>query len=270
MWKDLGFEENNQDFFGLNLEEWLKKFCGTSIIYPRPRVPWKILFPQAIWTIWLHRNKAIFQTGRVEEGTSTLCLKKGVEFYAIVPNEPNKPSRVQVQVKWTKRPRGWVKLNTGGTMYGNPIKVGGGGVLRSSNGDWIGGFARKLGNTSSTMAELWALKDGLTMAKQMGIENICIEMDAKFIVQLVSRPSVVNLMLEPLLIECRNLIQTFPNSLVVHVFKEANGCADQLARMGAELDVTYFLCLFNPLDVVVEMMASDKVGLVCCNRLIVL
>ena len=76
------------------------------------------------------------------------------------------------------------------------------------------------------MAELWVLKDGLTMAKQMGIQNICIEMDAEFIVQLVSRPSVVNLMLEPLLTECKNLIKTFPNSSVTHVFREANGCAD--------------------------------------------
>ena len=119
------------------------------------------------------------------------------------------------------------------------------------------------------MAELWALKDGLTMAKQMGIENICIEMNAEFIVQLVSRPSMVNLMLEPILSECRNLIQTFPNSSVAYVFREANGCADRLARMGAELVVTNFLFLFEPLDVVGEMLASDKAGIVFCNRLVV-
>ena len=129
----------------------------------------------------------------------SICLKKGVEYFAIVPNEPNKPSRVQVQVKWNKPLTGQVKLNTDGTIHGNQSKVGGGGVLRSCSGDWIGGFARKMGSTSSTMAELWALKDRLTMAKHMGIENICIEMDAEFIVQLVSTPSMVNLMLEPLL-----------------------------------------------------------------------
>ena len=119
------------------------------------------------------------------------------------------------------------------------------------------------------MAELWALKDGLTMAKQMRIENICIEMDAEFIVQLVSRPSMVNLMLEPILFECRNLIQTFPNSSVAHVFREANGCANRLARMGAELVVTDFLFLFEQPDVVGEMLASDKAGIVFCNRLVV-
>nr|POE57440.1 putative ribonuclease h protein [Quercus suber] len=164
---------------------------------------------------------------------------------------------------------GWVKLNTDGTMHRNPSKVGGGGVLRSSSGDWIGGFVRKMGNTSSTVAELWALKDGLTMAKQMGFENICIEMDAEFIVQLVSTPSMINLMLEPLLSECRDLIQTFPSSSVVHMFREANGCADRLARMGVDLDAIDFLFLFEPPDVVVEILASDKAGIVCCNRTVV-
>ena len=102
-------------------------------------------------------------------------------------------------------------------MLGSPMKAGGGGVLRSSYGEWVVRFMRKLGNMSSTVAELWALKDGLNVAKQLGIDNICIEMDADFIVHLVSNPSVVNLMLEPLLTDCRNLIKTFPNHTVTRV-----------------------------------------------------
>ena len=70
------------------------------------------------------------------------------------------------------------------------------------------------------------------MAKQLGIENICIKMDADFIVHLVSSASMVNLMLEPLLTYCMNLIKTFPNHSVAHVFREANCCANCLARMG--------------------------------------
>ena len=33
------------------------------------------------------------------------------------------------------------------------------------------GFARGLGYTSSALAELWALKDGLILAKEMGIQQ---------------------------------------------------------------------------------------------------
>ena len=53
------------------------------------------------------------------------------------------------------------------------------------------------------------------------------------------------------------------------MFREANGCADRLARMGADLVVTDFLFLFEPPDVVGEMLASDKAGIVFCNRLVV-
>ena len=53
------------------------------------------------------------------------------------------------------------------------------------------------------------------------------------------------------------------------MFREVNGRADRLARMGAELVVTNFHFLFNPPDVVAELLARDKAGLVCCNRLIV-
>ena len=53
------------------------------------------------------------------------------------------------------------------------------------------------------------------------------------------------------------------------MIREANGCADRLARMGADLVVTDFLFLFEPPDVVGEMLASDKAGIVFCNRLVV-
>ena len=39
--------------------------------------------------------------------------------------------------------------------------------------------------------------------------------------------------------------------------------------MGAELDITDFLFLFDPPDVMAEMLAKDKVGLVCCTTLVV-
>ena len=124
------------------------------------------------------------------------------------------------------------------------MKAGGGGVLRSNDGEWVAGFTRKLRNMSSTIAELWALKDGLHVARQLGIDNICIEMDADFIVHLVSNPSVVNLMLEPLLTDYRNLIKTFPNHTVTHVFREANGYAVLLAWVQiATMILMFIFCI---------------------------
>ena len=95
-------------------------------------------------------------------------------------------------------------------------------------------------------------------------------MDVEFIVHLVSNSSIVNLMLEPLLTDCRNLITTLPNHIVTHVFREANGYADYLARMGATLNHDFDVhLLYNPPDVVVDLLTIEKVGAAYCNRLIV-
>ena len=60
------------------------------------------------------------------------------------------------------------------------------------------GFARSLAITSRVMAEFWALKDGLTLASQLRISSICVELDAELIVLLLTNYSINNLMLEPL------------------------------------------------------------------------
>lgn len=76
---------------------------------------------------------------------------------------------LSLETEWTKPNPSWVKLNADWVVFGEPKKAGRGGVLRCSNGNWITGFARKLGAVSSAMAGLWALKDGLSLAKQLNL-----------------------------------------------------------------------------------------------------
>ena len=197
VWRNLGINDTNQDFFNSSLAEWLKKNCESSPFFARPRIPWSFIFPQAVWLIWLHQNNYVFRTKRIQESIHLQCIKKGAEYYAVALDLSNKPPRTQIQVKWIKPNPGWVKLNTDGVVSGAPGKAGKGGVLRCSRGLWVAGFARKLGAVSSSMAELWALKDGLLLAKQLNFQNINIELDAEFIVHLLFDPNSVNLMLEP-------------------------------------------------------------------------
>ncbi|KAK9996238.1 hypothetical protein SO802_020924 [Lithocarpus litseifolius] len=75
---------------------------------------------------------------------------------------------------------------------------------------------------TSTMAELWALKDGLALAQQLNLQNINIELDAVVLVHLLSNPTSVNLMLKPLLNDYKALIRSLPNSSVTHIFMEVN------------------------------------------------
>ena len=95
--------------------------------------------------------------------------------------------------------------------------VGGGGVIRGQEGEWIIGFARPLGQTNSYMAELWVLRDGLLLAKELDLNNLIVELDALSMV-LFMKNSTCNLLLESLVTDCRNLLKAFPNTQVVHAY----------------------------------------------------
>ena len=88
-------------------------------------------------------------------------------------------------VSWKKSQVEWCKLNTDGASLGNPGKAGGGGIIWDSEGRWVKGFARSIGFTTSIIAELWALRDGLLLADQIGVQKLWIELVAKVVVELV-------------------------------------------------------------------------------------
>ena len=56
------------------------------------------------------------------------------------------------------------------------------------------GFARRIGNTSNYMAELWALLDGLQLCLQMNAQSVIIELDAKVIMDALNSPPLLILL----------------------------------------------------------------------------
>jgi ribonuclease HI len=261
-WLWLGVPGSTINFFTSSFSCWLEQNCTSNAHSVQHRLPWKTLFPFAIWQLWLHRNQFLFSKGIIDIGFLHQCVTKGVEFAAIVPNHLLRTPSIPKRIKWSKPAAGWVKLNTDGAYSSSCGLAGGGGLLRDSNGNWIHGFARFLGNCSSTIAELWALKDGLTLAHSLGFSLISIELDAEMVVLLLKNPSTVNLVMEPLLSDCRHLLQLFDNPVVQHVYREANQCADALAALGLNLHVS-FMDFVHPPSVVETLLAFDKVELFC-------
>lgn len=56
-----------------------------------------------------------------------------------------KPARETVQLKWHSPQAGRVKTNVDGRYKSGEGKTTAGGLLRDSNGDWLGGFSVNIG-----------------------------------------------------------------------------------------------------------------------------
>ena len=94
----------------------------------------------------------------------------------------------------------------------------------------MGGFSQAIGYTTSIQAELRALKDGLMLTIDLGILNLEVEMDSLVAVELLSSVTTPNAFLGSIVTDCRYLMESFEHSSLKHIFREANGYADLLAK----------------------------------------
>lgn len=107
--------------------------------------------------------------------------------------------------------------------------AGAGGLLRNASGGWLGGFQRFLAVADSMVAECWALRDGLQLARSLNISAIDMKLDAKTVVDLLEGHNEENLYLTLIILDYMKLIGEFPESRVSHIFREANSAADFMA-----------------------------------------
>ena len=147
---------------------------------------------------------------------------------------------------WEKPTEGWRKLNTDGFSLGNIGRAGGGGLIRDEEGNWILGFSRQIGVTSSFIAELWALRDGLILCVERSFTVVVIEMDAKAIFEVLNNPNNTNLIISSIVDDYRQLASRISRTCFNHCCREANRSVDMLAWMGSQQSSSFIL-YDNPL-----------------------
>ena len=187
------------------------------------------------------------------------------EFFFCANNGLITKQKILKCIRWEKPRAGWLILNTDGVVTGNTGQAGGGGLIRDENGGWVTGFTRKIENTNSYMAELWAFRDGLQLCLQMNAHSVIIELDAKVVVDALNSPNSPNSFSSSILEECRHVANQLPRKIFRHVYREANKCADLLARIGLLLDNDFIVFSSPPMDLA-SVLKADANG-VYVNRL---
>ncbi|KAK7839899.1 putative ribonuclease h protein [Quercus suber] len=131
------------------------------------------------------------------------------------------------------------------------------GLLRDSNGAWVQGFSRLIGSSSVLLAELWALRDEIAMALNLNIDKLIINVDASEVINLFSKPSNTNRLAQPIVNECRSMLQAFLEYRMQHCYRETNRVADLLANIG-RCQEDSLVSYVNPPFVVMEALNYDS------------
>ena len=91
------------------------------------------------------------------------------------------------------------------------------------NEEWLNIFFlfRFIWRTSSLFAELWALRDSILMAWDLGVANLIGEVDALEVVSLLTNKSS-NTLISLIINECRDALQSFSNFKLQHCYREGS------------------------------------------------
>ena len=86
------------------------------------------------------------------------------------------------------------------------------------------------------------------LCSSLNISYLIVEIDAKVIVDVIKNSAYVNQIISPILDDCRQLLTGFQQVQLKHCYREANRCADLMARIGADQEQEYMLFASPPVD----------------------
>ena len=126
-------------------------------------------------------------------------------------------------------------LMVDGAARGNPGKAGCGAAIRDEHGVLVQELSRYLGQTTNNVAEYEGLLMGLEALIALGKKNVRVQSDSELMVrQLNGEYRVRDLKLKSLFDRARHLMRRFDRCTILHVRREANKLADELANRGID------------------------------------
>ncbi|MCI08973.1 ribonuclease H protein, partial [Trifolium medium] len=145
-------------------------------------------------------------------------------------------TREVTHIGWKPPPSDWIKLNTDGSCS-NDGKIGCGGILRGSEGEWLGGFAKFIGKGNAYIAKLWGVLEVLLLARRLNFKAVELHVDSLVVIKTISEDGRGSRIRSVLVKKIRQLIQLDWEVVVHHAYRESNKCADALANIGCAMGV---------------------------------
>ena len=137
-------------------------------------------------------------------------------------------------ISWKPPFEDWTKINSDGSVFHNNNATCGV-IIRYHHSRFLASFSANLGVCTITVAELWGMFFGLKIAHLMGKDKVVLEADSLCSVQICLQNPFGFHSCNPLITAIWNLYAAIGEVQIVHQFREANACADTLAKLGHTL-----------------------------------
>ena len=105
-----------------------------------------------------------------------------------------------------------------------------------------------------------AVRDGLYWCCALLLKAVQVEVDASVVISLLSQTTHTNREFSSLVNDCRSLMKNIPQVWLLHYFREANRCANTLAKFGTNIEDD-FTVFESPPPFIVNLLHSNKLGL---------
>lgn len=134
LWNSRPLPMHANSFYGTGLIGWLKTNCYNKATMQGTCFDWSNVFSFGIWSLWIQRNRKLFNQVNPIQDLKLEILAKTAKFYYLGSSEKNHSTHVNIQVKWVRPLLNWFKLKSDGSSMGNPGLARGGGLIRDANG----------------------------------------------------------------------------------------------------------------------------------------
>jgi len=126
-------------------------------------------------------------------------------------------------------------INTDGGARGNPGPAGIGVVIRDTSGEILFEHGGYIGEATNNIAEYKALLKAVETARDLGADELKINMDSELIVrQMLGQYKIKQPDLQKLAGEVVKVLKGFPNYSFTHVRREQNKEADALVNQALD------------------------------------
>ena len=82
-WSRLRAPNTNLSSQSQNLADWLYDNCQYNRMH-HSSIPWSMIFPFAIWFLWKHQNKVVFDNIPLNMNLHNFCLSQALDFFFCV------------------------------------------------------------------------------------------------------------------------------------------------------------------------------------------